>query len=159
MGTRFSPIATLIIDDSEHDCLLLRAQLHSIASVKVIGFVHDGIEALTYLRGIGRFKDRKAFPYPDLMLLDYKMPRCDGMQVLRFLQHGFRPPVILWSSTVEQIDVPLALQLGANLVCSKPCCQRELAEIIHRLEVEHFKETVVAPPGSSPKAERVSVQW
>src|SRR5215469_498557 len=119
MSTRFSPIKTLIVDDSDHDCLLLRAQLHSIASVKVIGLVHDGIEALAYIRGIGQFRDRVA--YPDLMLLDYKMPRCDGMQVLRFLQHGFsRPRVILWSSVVEQIDVPLALQLGADLVCRKP---------------------------------------
>jgi len=157
MSTRFSPIATLIVDDSEHDCLLLRAQLHSIASVKVIGFVNDGIEALAYVRGIGRFKDRKAFPYPDLMLLDYKMPRCDGMQVLRFLQHGFSPRVILWSSAVEQIDVPLALELGADLVCAKPCCHRELVEIIHRLEVKLFKNIFVAPPGSTPKAERITL--
>ena len=158
MSTRFSPIRTLIVDDSEHECLLLRAQLHSIASVKVIGCVHDGIEALAYIRGIGRFRDREAFPYPDLMLLDYKMPRCDGMQVLRFLQHGFsRPRVILWSSAVEQIDVPLALQLGADLVCSKPCCHRELVEIIHRLEVKIFKNVFVAPPERAPRAERVTL--
>ena len=158
MSTRFSPIRTLIVDDSEHECLLLRAQLHSIASVKVIGCVHDGIEALAYIRGIEQFKDREAFPHPDLMLLDYKMPRCDGMQVLRFLQHGFsRPRVILWSSAVEQIDAPLAMELGADLVCRKPCCHRELMETIHRLESKLFKDIFVAPPQRTPRAERVAL--
>src|SRR5215831_12317422 len=123
MDTRVSPTPTLVVDDSEEEYQLLCAQLHHVASVKVIGFVHDGIEAVAYLSGAHKFKNRHSFPYPDLMLLDFKMPRCDGLQVLKLLRHDLhRPRIVLWSSVVEQIDTSLALRLGADLVCAKPAC-------------------------------------
>ncbi len=128
-------IKTLIVDDSEDVCLWLDLELHHIASIKVIGFVHDGVEALAYLTGTEQFKDRELFPYPDLMLLDYRMPRCDGMKVLAHLQHQFhRPEIVLWSDTIEQIDMSMALRLGANLVSRKPASRKELIELMGRLE-------------------------
>jgi two-component system response regulator len=139
MNTRPNPIRTLVVDDSEDECMLLHAELRLVPSVKMIGFVHDGIEAIAYVRGIDRFKDRDLFPFPDLILLDFRMPRCDGMGVLNFLRRQLRRPrVILWSSTVEQINVPLALHLGADMVCKKPSDYHELKEIIRRLEARLF---------------------
>jgi CheY-like chemotaxis protein len=155
MNTELNPIRTLVVDDSQDECTLLSAELNSVDSVKLIGFVHDGIEAIYYLRGVEQFRDREMFPYPDLLLLDYSMPRCGGMGVLQFLQRQFhRPRVILWSNTLECVSVPNALRLGADLVCNKPTNKRELIEILHRLEAKVFR---VAPILPSLKPETVCV--
>ncbi|HLX71817.1 MAG TPA: response regulator [Verrucomicrobiae bacterium] len=133
MTTQLNPLRTLIVDDSKDECVLLCAELRDSDTLKVIGFVHDGMEALAYMRGTDQFKKREIFPYPELLLLDFQMPRCDGINLLRKLRHQiFRPRVILWSSTLEQVDVPLALQLGADLVCEKPFGRSELLEIVER---------------------------
>jgi DNA-binding response OmpR family regulator len=146
MTKELNSTATLIVDDSEEECQLLCAQLLYVPSVEVIGCVHDGVEAISYLSAVHQFSDRDAFPYPDLMLLDFKMPRCDGMQVLEFLQHHlYRPSIILWSSVVDQIDTSLALDLGADLVCAKPGSLRELAELIHCVEPNTFKRERFSP--------------
>lgn len=135
MTTLYRPIRTLVVDDSDDERYLIRAQLRRVASVRLIGALDDGLEALAYLRGFGHFNDRRLFPYPELMLLDYQMPRCNGMEVLEHLQSQFvRPRIILWSSDPGQIDEPLALNLGADLVCGKPYNCEELELIIHRLQ-------------------------
>jgi CheY-like chemotaxis protein len=144
MMNQSNAIRTLIVDDSEDECLLLHLELRHIASIKLIGFVRDGIEALAYLTGTHPFKDREMFPYPDLMLLDFRMPRCDGMEVLARLHHQFhRPRIVLWSDTLEQIDIPMALHLGADLVCRKASNRIELVEIITRVEKAFNKPPVL----------------
>jgi CheY-like chemotaxis protein len=144
MITPSNAIRTLIVDDSEDDCLLLNLELRELASIELIGFVHDGMEALAYLAGTDRFKHRETFPYPDLMLLDFRMPRCDGMEVLAHLHRQFhRPRVILWSDNIEQIDIPMALHLGADLVCRKAANRMELIEIINRAEKAFNKPPVL----------------
>jgi two-component system, response regulator len=139
MTTQLSPLRTLIVDDSQDECVLLCAELRSSDTLKVIGFVHDGVEALAYIQGTDQFKKREIFPYPDLLLLDFQMPHCDGIGLLRKLKHQlFRPRVILWSSTLEQVDVPLALRLGADLVCQKPFGRSELLEVVERIRANLF---------------------
>jgi len=157
MTDKFNPIRTLIVDDSHDECMLLNAELRSESSIKLIGFVHDGIEAISYLRGIEEFHDREMFPYPDLVLLDFCMPRCNGIGVLRFLNGQFhRPRVVLWSTTMERMNVPLAFRLGADMVCRKPTRKEELMEIISRIEARIFRhapvlfpETRIRTPGAS----------
>jgi CheY-like chemotaxis protein len=135
MNTLIQPIQTLVVDDSQDECALLNFELQSIDSMQLIGFVHNGLEAIHYLKGLDGFHDRKLFPYPDLMLLDFSMPKCGGMEVLKFLKREpQRPHVLLWSNTLEQVDVPLALHLGADMVCEKPANRRELTRIMRDLE-------------------------
>lgn len=163
MKTQIDPIRTLVADDSQDECTLLEAELYSVHSIKLIGFVHDGVEAIHYLRGVEQFRDRERYPYPELLLLDFSMPWCNGMQVLRFLQRqSHRPRVVLWSNTLDCISVPLALRLGADLVCRKPANTRELREIIHRLEETVFNAESFLPPAGhfethwdAPDSERV----
>lgn len=153
MTTQLSPLRTLIVDDSQDECVLLGAELRGSDTLKVIGFVHDGVEALAYIRGTDQFKRREIFPYPDLLLLDFQMPRCDGIDVLRKLKHQLsRPRVILWSSTLERVDVPLALRLGADLVCEKPFGRSELIEVVERIKANLFgwKFTGFAPYMAEP---------
>jgi CheY-like chemotaxis protein len=153
MNTHTNPIRTLVVDDSSNECALLAAELHSVKAVKLIGFVHDGIEAIYYLRGIEQFKNRDVFPFPDLLLLDFNMPRCDGMGVLKFLRRrSHRPQVVLWSTTLERVDIPLALHLGADLVCRKPESKRDLMAIIHRVEGRGFKEGMTLPRSKKASA-------
>ncbi len=151
MNTQINPIRILVVDDSADECALLKAELRSVSSVKLLGFVQDGLEAIHYLRGIEKFKDRELFPYPDLLLLDFNMPKCDGMEVLRFMQRQFyQPRVVLWSNTLERVSVPLALRLGADLVCRKPVNKNELMEIIRRLEARVFKTGTFPYPEERP---------
>jgi two-component system response regulator len=141
MNFETNPIRILVVDDSADEWVLLNAELRFIDSVKLIGFVHNGIEAIHYLRGMEAFGDRNSFPYPDLMFLDFSMPLCGGMGVLKFLQRQFsRPRVVLWSNTLERVNIPLALHLGADMVCRKPLDGRELMKIIHHLRVHIFND-------------------
>src|SRR5437867_53319 len=107
MTNRLGIMGTLVVDDAEDEIELLRFQLRSVTSVRVFGVVHDGMDAIAYLRGVGRFSDRQKFAYPDLMLLDFQMPRCNGMQVLESMAYQLdRARVVLWSNVLDQIDVP-----------------------------------------------------
>jgi len=110
-----------------------------IPSISLVGFVHDGLEAIAYVRGIDKFQDREMFPYPDLLLLDYQMPRCNGIEVLENLRHFLHwPRIVLWSVAPEEINTSQALRLGADLVCKKPFNRGELNEIIERLETRLY---------------------
>jgi CheY-like chemotaxis protein len=147
MNTQFNSIRTLIVDDSTDECVLLSVGLRAFQSIRLIGFVGDGVEAISYLQGVEQFNNRESFPYPDLLLLDYCMPRCGGMGVLKFLHQQFhRPRVVLWSSTMERVNVPLALRLGADLVCEKPSRKEELAEVMRRIEVNIFRRSPIMVP-------------
>jgi CheY-like chemotaxis protein len=135
MNTQSNTIRTLVVDDSLDECALLSFELKSVASLALIGFVHNGLEAIHYLRGTDGLHDRRAFPYPDLMLLDFSMPKCGGMEVLKFLsRQSHRPHVLLWSNTLDQVNVPHALELGADMVRKKPSNRRELIEIMREME-------------------------
>jgi CheY-like chemotaxis protein len=139
MNIQTSPIQILVVDDSQEEYALLAYGLRPVESMKLIGFVHDGFEAVCYLRGAGQFRDREMFPYPDLVFLDFSMPRLNGMDVLRFLRRRpRRPHVVLWSNTLDQVNVPLALHLGANMVCRKPADKTELMKIINHVETNIF---------------------
>jgi CheY-like chemotaxis protein len=147
MNTHYNSIRTLIVDDSTDECVLLSAELRAMSSIKLIGFVGDGVEAISYLQGVEQFNNRELFPYPDLVLLDFCMPRCGGMGVLKFLQRQFhRPRVVLWSNTMERVNVPTALRLGADLVCQKPARKEELMSIMRRIETKIFRCAPVVSP-------------
>src|SRR5258706_11960340 len=76
----------LLVDDSEDDRFLLRRALLGNPRFSVVAEVSDGEEAITYLSGEGSYAERDKCPFPDLMLLDLKMPRKNGYEVLEWLQ-------------------------------------------------------------------------
>ncbi|MDB6064793.1 MAG: response regulator receiver protein, partial [Pedosphaera sp.] len=76
----------LLVDDSEADRFFLRRALSDNQKLTIVAEVEDGEEAIRYLGGVGGFSDRQKYPFPDLMLLDLKMPRATGYEVLAWLR-------------------------------------------------------------------------
>lgn len=112
----------LFADDNPHDVeLTLSAfQEHKLANEIVV--VSDGTEVLDYLYGRGRFANRPV-PRPAVVLLDLKMPRMDGLDVLRVIKAdpSFASiPVVMLTSSREEQDLARSYQLGVNSYVLKP---------------------------------------
>jgi len=127
----------LVEDNRDDEALTLRALRKNRITNEVI-VVRDGAEALEYLFGTGRYEGRDTTAVPDLILLDLKLPKVDGLEVLRRLRadKGTRslPVVILTSSTEEQ-DVLKGYGLGANSYIRKPVDFDEFMEAARQLGV------------------------
>jgi CheY-like chemotaxis protein len=113
----------LLAEDRADDVVLVRKAFHDAYIDYPIKTVSDGEELMAYLQGEGKFADRKEFPIPSVLLLDLKMPRKDGFEVLRWLraQPKFRDlPVIVLTASENIRDANAAYQLGANSFLVKP---------------------------------------
>jgi CheY-like chemotaxis protein len=127
----------LFAEDSPHDVeMTLEAlQEHRLANRVVV--VGDGQEALDYLRSAGRFQDR-APGDPALVLLDLKMPRIDGLDVLRAIKQDERLraiPVVMLTSSREEQDVVRSYRLGVNAYIVKPVAVGAFIEAIKTLGI------------------------
>jgi CheY-like chemotaxis protein len=113
----------LLAEDRDDDVLMLRRSFQKAGISTPMQVVHDGEEAISYLEGTGKFSDRAEFPLPELILLDLKMPKLDGFEVLRWIRSqrnfsGIRVVVLSSSDSIQ--DVNLAYTLGANSFLVKP---------------------------------------
>jgi CheY-like chemotaxis protein len=127
----------LVADDSEDDICLLKCAFSQSGINVAIHFVRDGEEAICYLRGDHGFADRGAFPYPELMLLDIKMPKVDGFSVLEWVRRERslkRVPIVMLTSSQEPRDIDHAYDLGANSYLTKPCDFQGLTETVKWLD-------------------------
>jgi CheY-like chemotaxis protein len=128
----------LLAEDREEDVLLMRRAFEKANLLNPLYVVRDGVEAMAYLQGEGQFSNRAEYPLPTLMLLDLKMPRRDGFEVLRWIR---RHPtlsalrVVVLTSSNEIRDVNRAYELGANSFLVKP------------VDFEHFVEMNLALKG------------
>jgi CheY-like chemotaxis protein len=117
------PELVLIAEDEEADAIMLKRALSKINQAIVIHIVPNGDEAISYLSGEGQYADRKKFPFPAIVLLDLKMPRKSGFEVLAWIKDNPRcliVPTIVWSSSSLPQDVLKAYSLGANCYLVKP---------------------------------------
>ena len=113
----------LIVEDREDDILIIRKAFKEARLLNPLHVVRNGEEAIDYLRGTGKYWNREEYPLPDLVLLDLKMPRVDGFEVLRWVRE--QPTlkamrIIVLTSSDRINDVTLAYQLGANSFLVKP---------------------------------------
>ncbi len=118
-------VVLLAEDDPAHEALFRRAVEDSGVPCR-LDVVHDGVEAIEYLFGTGKFQDTGCRIMPALILLDLKMPRMDGLQVLQILrrvrgddQIRFAPVVVLTSSENDQ-NISEAYRRGAQSYICKP---------------------------------------
>ena len=112
---------------------------------------NDGIEALEYLFGTGRHEGRDARDTPALVLLDLKLPKVGGIEVLRRVRDDERTryvPVVILTSSSEEEDIVASLENGANSYVRKPVDFGRFVEQVQRLQV--YWLLVHEPPGRRP---------
>ncbi len=124
----------LLVEDDPDDQLLIRRAFAEARLGNPLTLARDGDEALAYLSADGAFADRQANPLPVLVLLDLKLPRRSGLEVLRWLraQPGAlgRTPVAVLTSSRQSADVEQAYDLGANSYLVKPVDFDGLLEMV-----------------------------
>ncbi len=117
------PLQILLVEDEPADASLIQRALRKGGVINSIRVVRDGEQALNYLFGRGKYVDRAEYPLPGLILLDLKLPRVSGLEVLRQIKSVEvlkRIPVIILTSSDESKDVNGAYDLGANSYLVKP---------------------------------------
>jgi two-component system response regulator len=129
----------LLVEDDENQVLLAMRALRThriVEEVDRVVVAGDGQEALEYLFGTGSHAGRDTGLMPEFVLLDVKLPKMDGLQVLERLRDDERTeilPVILFSSSREHEDVVAGYKLGANSYVAKPANFEKFSEAMQYL--------------------------
>jgi two-component system response regulator len=126
----------LLVEDNPDDVdLTLRAlRRHHIANDVVVA--NDGVQALDYLFGAGSHEGRDIRTQPAVVLLDLKLPKVDGMQVLKEMRSSEstrRIPVVILTSSNEEVDILESYNLGANSYVRKPVDFQQFYEAVRQL--------------------------
>jgi two-component system response regulator len=128
----------LLVEDNPDDELLT---LHALEENKILNEVvvaRDGAEALDYLFATGAYKGRDLTFMPELILLDLKLPKIDGLEVLhriRAAAHTKLLPVVILTSSKEENDIIEGYKLGANSYIRKPVDFNQFAQAVHQLQL------------------------
>jgi len=137
----------LVEDNPDDEALTLRAlKKNDILNEVVV--VHDGAEAIDYLIGDGAERGSAAAMLPRLVLLDLKLPKFDGLEVLRRIRADSRTrrlPVVVLTTSTEDRDVKSSYDLGANSYIRKPVDFNEFIDAVRQLG-RYWLALNVAPP-------------
>lgn len=128
----------LLVEDNPTDVRLTQRAFRKVGIVNPVNVVTDGDQAVAYLAGQPPFSDREQFPLPILILLDLKLPRRSGAEVLAWLrqQPGLRRlPVVALTASKEYCDVNQLYDLGVNAYMLKPVAFDDLVRIVETLNV------------------------
>jgi two-component system response regulator len=123
MTTSFHDVDLLLVEDNPDDAGLVIRELRKNNLCNNLIHLHDGAEALDFLFVRGKFADRKIEDRPKVILLDLKMPKVDGLQVLREIRNDERTkliPVVMMTSSREERDIVESYRLGVNAYVVKP---------------------------------------
>jgi CheY-like chemotaxis protein len=125
----------LVEDNPDDEALAIRAlQRYHISNEIIVA--HDGVEALDYLFGTGTYAGRDLSAKPTVILLDLKLPRIDGLEVLRRLRDDDRTrllPVVVLTTSNEEQDMLSSYSLGCNSYIRKPVDFIQFSEAIRQL--------------------------
>lgn len=128
-------VILLVEDNPDDEALTLRAfKKNNIKNSVVV--MRDGAEALDYLFGTGQHAGRDVTDLPQVMLLDLKLPKVDGLEVLRRVRADERTqflPVVILTSSKEEQDLMTGYRLGCNSYVRKPVNFDEFVEAAHQL--------------------------
>ncbi|MBB6098535.1 CheY-like chemotaxis protein [Deinobacterium chartae] len=127
----------LLVDDNEHDIELALAAFEGADMANSVAIARDGEEALAYLRREGMFASRSSAD-PLVVLMDLKMPKLSGLEVLRIMRQDARfrhLPVVMLTSSREQMDLNQCYACGANAYVVKPVDFAAFLQVVQTLGV------------------------
>jgi len=143
----------LLVEDNPDDEELTRKALKEANIANEIVVVGTGIEALDYLFGTGAYANRDLSRLPQLILLDLKLPKLSGLQVLERLRADPRTkliPVVILTTSSEEEDVIASYQLGANSYVRKPVDFDQFTDAIRHVGL--YWLLINQPPPTKPRA-------
>ena len=127
----------LLVEDDLNDIFLVKRAFKMARLPEPLHVVTDGQEAINYLKGEGKYANRQGYPIPKLIVMDIKMPRRTGFEVLEWVKGDGRPlrriPIVIVSSSDNPDDINRAYELGANAYMVKP---------VNFKAVEHMFESI-----------------
>ena len=126
----------LQVEDDENDVRLLQFAMESAGFPDCLRTANSGQAALDYFEGRGDYADRGRYPLPHLVLLDLRLPRLNGLEVLRWLRGHPRfchIVVIMFTASAHPDDISQACALGANAFVQKPSTHAELIKFLQCL--------------------------
>ena len=131
-----SLVEILLVEDNQSDAILTMHALEKSKLANRIDIVRDGEEALDFLLCRGKFENRSIERVPSLILLDLKLPKIDGLEVLREIKSNpitRSIPVVVLTTSKEERDLVKSYQLGVNSYIQKPVNFAEFQEIVRQL--------------------------
>ena len=138
----------LLVEDNPRDETLTRRALKKSNIVNEVVAARDGVEALDYLFGTGKYAGRDMSIMPQLILLDLKLPKVNGLQVLQKIREEERTrrlPVVVFTSSSEEEDMIKSYDLGANSYVRKPVDFEQFLEATRQLGLYWLVLNEVAP--------------
>ncbi len=126
----------LLVEDNPDDVQLTLRALKKSNIMNEVVVAQDGVEALDYLFGTGKYEGRVAKTLPQVVLLDLKMPRMDGLEVLQRIRKDERTklqPVVILTTSSEDRDRVESYRLGANSYIRKPVDFNQFAQAVNQL--------------------------
>ncbi|HEX2667874.1 MAG TPA: response regulator [Gammaproteobacteria bacterium] len=126
----------LIVEDNPDDEEMTLRSLHDAGLANDVHVVRDGVEALDFLFGGGMFAKRDTSRMPAVVLLDLKLPKLDGIDVLNRMRKDERTrgiPVVVLTSSSEEEDMVRSYRSGANSYVRKPVVFAEFAKVVSQL--------------------------
>jgi len=144
MVTRLRPVEILLVDESPADVALTQEAFLDNKLCNNLHIVHDGVEAMDFLRKKGQYA---SVPTPDIILLDLNMPRKDGREVLAEIKTDDELkciPVVIMTVSKDDRDILESYRLHANCYVKKPVKFEEFLEVVRA--IENFWFSVVTLP-------------
>lgn len=124
----------LLVEDDPNDARLVQRAFGRAATPISVLRLQNGDEAVSYLRGDPPFDNRALHPIPGLLLLDIKLPRRSGFEVLQWIRTQTNPlrrmPIVMLTSSTHSTDINRAYDLGANSYMAKPESTEGLNELV-----------------------------
>ncbi len=146
------PIEILLVDDNDDDVVLLEESFRDSRFLNLLQVVHDGEEAIRYLRRQGPYQSAKT---PGLVLLDINMPKMNGFEVLQVMKADpllKTIPVVMLTTSTRDEDIARSYDGGACSFVSKPVSLDKLKEVIKQFMLYWTLVSVIPPARNSESA-------